>query len=197
MAYNNSIPQPTDIISDSQSDILGNFAAIKTLIDVNHETFGSADEGKHKFVQMPIQGSGPTTAATEMALYTKNDAGGTPQLYVRRDTSGDEIEFTGSTSSQNGWTRLPSGILLKWGRTNPSGVGDSTVTLPTGASIPVFANVFTAFTSLYTTGAGVDVNSVVYLYSLTTTAFSLKTAIRDTGAGSIGSVLVDYLIIGN
>lgn len=55
MAYNQNLPQATDAISDSQSGILGNFQAIKTLVDVNHVTFDdpSGNQGMHKFLQMP------------------------------------------------------------------------------------------------------------------------------------------------
>ncbi len=47
MSYQNNIPQPTDALSQSQSDILNNFAAIQTLIDVDHVDFANINQGKH------------------------------------------------------------------------------------------------------------------------------------------------------
>jgi hypothetical protein len=71
MAYNQSIPQPSDKLRNSQSDLLANFAAIKTLVDINHVTFDVADQGKHKFITFPQQGSTPSFLSGEMGLYNK------------------------------------------------------------------------------------------------------------------------------
>ena len=73
MAYNPNIPQATDTLNSSQGDLLANFMAIQTLIDVNHYDFASANQGKHMFVTMPVQTQSPGTALGEMALFTMND----------------------------------------------------------------------------------------------------------------------------
>ena len=127
MAYQNDIPQPSDAFSKSQQDLLNNFAALKTLIDVNHETFGAANEGKHKWVSLPEQSSGPTTAVNEIALYTK-EVSGASQLFLRNENNGSEVDFTSATKAQNGETVLPSGIKLKWGRGQTNAAGNATVT---------------------------------------------------------------------
>ena len=69
MAYKNTIPTASDLLSQSQDDILNNFAGIKTLVDVNHVTFDAAGEGKHSFVQFPVQSPVPTTGVDEVGLY--------------------------------------------------------------------------------------------------------------------------------
>jgi len=116
MAYSNTIPAAGDLLSQSQADILGNFAAIQTLIEVNHATFADADEGKHKHVSFPEQGADVTVAANEKAIYAKQSAlSGVAELFIRNESDGTVTEFTSSTQNANGWTRLPSGILIKWG----------------------------------------------------------------------------------
>ena len=117
--YKSGIPLATDRLSSSQNDLLNNFTAIKALVDVNHETFanGVSPEGKHKFVTMPEQGAAPATLANEGALYTKVGAtSAVAELFFRRESSGDEIGFTEGTLANNGWTRLPCGLLVKWGK---------------------------------------------------------------------------------
>ncbi len=119
MAYNQNIPAASDRLSVSQADLQGNFQALKTLIDVNHGTFGASDEGKHKFLQLPEQGSAPTVAANEAGLYSAVGAdSAVTELVFRRESNGTAIPFTegslGATQS-TGWCREPSGLIKKWG----------------------------------------------------------------------------------
>lgn len=115
MAYNANIPQPTDQLKVSQADLLANFQAINTFVNVNHEDFGSADQGKHKFLQMPEQGVAPATAADEAGLFGGEGAYSTDsELYFRRENNGDIIAFTEGLNTTPGWCRLPCGILVKW-----------------------------------------------------------------------------------
>jgi hypothetical protein len=73
MAYQANIPQPGDLLSQSQSDLLNNFMALQTLIDINHVDFASGDQGKHKWVTFPVQGAIPPAGsgflAGELGLY--------------------------------------------------------------------------------------------------------------------------------
>lgn len=120
MAYQENKPQSTDTVSTSQSDLLGNFQAIKTLIDVNHATFGSATEGKHPIVHFPMltvtAGSVPAaTTTTEYALYST-----TAGLWVRppdktAGTVKSDINFTESSKASVGWGRLACGVIIEWG----------------------------------------------------------------------------------
>ncbi len=194
MAYQQNIPLATDQLSTSQGDIQANFQAIYTLIGVNHSNFGTANVGKHNFVSLPVQAGNPGTTTTELALYTKTSAlSGLPEAFFQRQNNGTAIEFTSSTASQNGWTRLPSGILLKWGQSNGSGsVG---VALPVGATIPVFANVFVAGVFPFLNGAVSDPNLMATLIGFTTTTVSAWCGPRTTTGSS--AVTFNYIIIGN
>ena len=86
MSYNNSIPQPGDNPSQSQSEILANFQVLDTANSVNHVAFNDVNQGKHKFMQMPEQSSAPTTAANEGALYTK-EANSITALFFRKESN--------------------------------------------------------------------------------------------------------------
>ncbi len=113
----NDVPTPSQRLSDSQPQIQTNFASLKTFIEINHvELADGTNPGKHKFLQMPQQGSAPATSTTEMALYTK-DVSGKPQMFIRRDTNGAEINFTSVTLGSSGTLTLPNGLIMKWGQT--------------------------------------------------------------------------------
>lgn len=170
MAYQQNIPAATDVKSQSQSDIQGNFQAIKTLIDINHVTFGSSDQGKHNLVTFPLTSTSPvapTFAATEEGLYNLvNATTGKNELYVHRQTvdAPTDVPFTASklsntavASSDNGWTYLPSGMLLKWGfKSATTATVAVTPTVTSGG--PNFTRVFAVITAPSDLGTGVNFN---------------------------------------
>src|SRR5271156_6351075 len=137
MVYQNNIPQPTDLLSKSQGDLLNNFAALKTLIDVNHVDFNSADQGKHMWVTLPSQGATPPAgsgfAPTELGLYNAVYTTTTQQeLFINKTNQATvvQVPLSASTLSTNsapaqgtqGWSYLPSGIIIKWGNTMGTGL---------------------------------------------------------------------------
>ncbi len=193
MAYQANIPLSADKFKDSQSDINGNFQAIKTLIDVNHETFGASDEGKHKWVALPVQSVAPTTAADEVALYsTTSSLTGVPELSIRSESAGTAVEFTSKTAASDGWTRLPSGILMKWGASSTLVVDDNIITLPVAATVPAFTTIYNVQLSPQSDGVS-DPNSMMYSYAIDALSFGVWVAKR--GTGSIGTPLVGYYFI--
>lgn len=199
MAYNQNIPQPTNRLKDSQADLLANFQAIKQLVDVNHATFGDVNEGKHKFVTMPEQGASPTTAINEMALFTRQSAlSSVAELVIRRENNGPAVEFTSSTQATNGWTRLPSGILIKWGTASITSRNSlETIIFPVAGTIPVFTAVFTV-QALQTFGAGPSLgqlNTAVSAGNFTTVNFQVFA--RAIGLpGGTPAVSITYVAIG-
>jgi len=159
MAYNSLIPQPTDNLSTSQPQLLANFGAIATAFNLNHTSFNSASPaaGTHMFVEMPNQNaSPPTTIANEVELYCNTSTYTTkPELFFIKQNGNADLplglrlangfEISASNYIQNGgWTRLPSGILLKWGTFSTS-LNTGVVTFPVDASIPIFNNIFTIY----------------------------------------------------
>lgn len=167
MAYNPNIPQPTDLLSQSQSDILDNFQALQTLIDVNHVDFASADQGKHKWCSFPVQGGSPGTLATEVAVFSRVSTLTTNnELCIEYQSNGTVVEMTSMSATNNGWSFLPSGILLKWGTATAAGAGSQTLTYPVAATIPVYG--VDVFIVLLTPTS----NITGYITAKTTTTFT-------------------------
>ncbi len=198
MAYKNNIPQSTDALSQSQSDLLNNFAAIQTLIDVNHVDFASADQGKHKFVTFPVQTVTPTFNAGEIGLYNKLSAvTGVNELFIV-NSAGTTAPLTASQQAAhaNGWTYLPSGVLMKWGNGNAT-AGLYTFVFPAAPGIPAFNNIFSIqITTSYVNAA--DGDGFVRLNSFLApwTTFTVYASHR-TSIGAFGPVAFQYLAIGN
>lgn len=145
--YNGNIPQPTDGQNVSQGQMLINFVSIQSLIDVNHVDFANVNAGKHAFVEMPTQSPVPVTIANEVGMYVQASTfTSQPEIVISKQAGStaplQTYEITSAGYSNPGWSRLPSGILLKWGTF--SGVaGSNTVTFPTGATIPAFTRIYT------------------------------------------------------
>lgn len=191
MAYDQNIPQATDPLKVSQSDILANFQELFTFFGVNHSNFGTLDAGKHLFLQMPRQGAAPATGATECALYSALGAtSAVTELVFRRENNGTSIPFTEGSNAQSGWTRLPSGLVMKWNSVNVSAVNAaadviSTISMP---AAPVLASAFwgiviPAADPLDTTK---DVNAACYVTGLASNQISYKIW-RRAAANSAGT----------
>lgn len=163
MAYNATIPAPTDQLNVSQGQIFNNFAAISTLVNVNHVDFNTADQGKHKFVTFPEQVSPPTAGATEVILYSAQSAFSSRTELIYQ-SAGDliNLELTAGILNSPGWSYLPSGLLLKWDTGLDATGGAQTFLYPTGSDIPVFNNVFALFLTI-TQAGGTDVDAAIYV----------------------------------
>lgn len=190
MSYNPNIPNPNDIPAQSQPQLLANFQAINTLINVNHVSFDDPDQGKHKWVSLPDQIADPVTTATEVAVYgfTSTETSRT-ELAFRRPSNGTVILMTETNGTNNGWTMLPSGILMKWGTTNATG------------ATTINANSFgKAFTTLYTvqlTNQTTTSSSDTYVMGgvIAGTDFNIYVGNRTT-PGTDATANVNWLVIG-
>lgn len=195
MAYKANIPQPTDKLRDSQNDLLNNFDSMNAAFNFNHITFDLAGQGKHKWVSFPEQVAAPATAAAEMALYTQQSTlSGVSELYVRRESSGTEIEFTSGIQATPGWTRLPSGILIKWGASTANGVTAFSLPDDGGATIPDFVTIYSVQLTVVTAG-GTDTDGAVRLVSYAApTTINLYASPRSTAGTK--AVNFEYFVIG-
>lgn len=198
MPYSNNIPQATDRPNNSQPLLLANFAAIDTVVSVNHVTFDdpSGDQGKHKFVSFPEQAASPATAVNEVALFSQQSTYSTEaELAIRKENSGDVVEFTAAGKAGTGWTILPSGILIKWGYSAPA-TGLATITWPVGATIPVFSAVYNVQISyLEATAGDVDV-AAPRLVSFSTTNIVSYLSKRLSAGDSTTTVVLYFVAIG-
>lgn len=179
--YNPDIPQPTDQPSQSQGQILDNFTSINEIWDVNHYTFASANGGKHKFLQLPIQIAAPATGVNEFGMYTASytpEGGGTAvtNLVIKKPDTGQRIPFTASGGNEgNGYSWLASGLLMKWGissitsppYTDPLPRDPQDILYPTSVNTPVFnaaAYAITITNRSNNYGGILDPDTFVYLH---------------------------------
>ena len=117
MSYNSTIPKATDIISQSQSDIQGNFAALAP--------FGNG------YADFTVQSTNAPIVSTDTGLFTKSytatgSAVANNEMFIQTQVNGGASQkifpMTASTLSNTavsvnlaGWSYLPSGLLIKWG----------------------------------------------------------------------------------
>jgi len=202
MAWDPTKPANGDLVFNSvgSTAIRGNFAAIDTAWDVNHVGIGVAThEGKHNAIQMR-EVSTPSTTTNEIALYCINPAltAQGSELYIRRESNGVQIpatasnEFSGIYNSGNGWTFLPSGILIKWGSVNTAG-GDQSINFTTGSAYPAFTEVYRAALTPRDSASG-DSDDAIRLKNITTTTLSYYGSPRTTTGAK--AMTFDWIVIG-
>jgi hypothetical protein len=202
MTYTTNIPVSGDTLGGTRDRIRTNFQEIANVMAENHVAFNDADEGKHKFLQMPVQAAAPATGASEAAFYVKDDGGGVAQFFVKGEQTGSEYQITSiasgadaqiaefgtntnySGSLNGGWSFLPGGLLIQYGLTG-SYSGDST---PTIAFPKAFSEVpYSIQATMLRNVSNVD---VVYIRQApTTTNFQLR-------INQIGSSKIYWIAIG-
>lgn len=187
MPYQANKPQAADQMSISQGDLQNNFLALKALVDVNHETFGSANEGKHAVVAFPEQVPSvvppifpPATTATELAMYAKADGGAT-HLFLRPTgkAAGDDADdinisefiFTPMGVGTSSIT-FPNGLTMKWG----SGNGTGTVNV---AYAVAFTGIYTLQVTTKTVGGVSDNKAFAQIKSYDAAGFEIYCCRRD------------------
>lgn len=129
MPYDAQIPQPNDLLNESQGEFLNNFQAIAALFAVNHYPFGDAKEGKHKFCTFPQQPQPqPMDFATQVQLKSAlNGRTNRPELLYYNNTNRAGKYLTsrltpvaGGTNPQ--WAALGgNGLQMKWGLATATG----------------------------------------------------------------------------
>jgi hypothetical protein len=178
MVFNKNIPQPTDLLDDSQQDLLNNNIALNDSMGVNHYPFDNAtvNNGKHKFIQLPEINAAnpdnptrPATAANEGALYTK-ESGTITRLFWRPENTavgGVEYALTNINpflSSPNGYTFLPNGLLLIFGVHTPGGVPSSSYAI-------TFPNSLTLNAPAYSVTITTNNTTAISITNITNTGF--------------------------
>lgn len=80
------VPNSGQSLGQTRIPINTNFSVIQTAQDVNHVALNSVGAGKHKFLQMPNQGTPPTTAANESGIFAYLDpVNADSEVYFRRE----------------------------------------------------------------------------------------------------------------
>lgn len=199
MPYQQNVPLAANRINDTQPTILGNFQAINAFVNVNHVGFNLADAGKHAVVNYVSQGTFPANdpvafGVTEAGLYNLQ-YNGAPEIFVRKSSAAPgvltSIPMTASQKIVNGWSYLPSGLLIKWGYVNMTG---APVPYPAGAGIPVFNNILTAYVTPYTgtAGAWTAVIRAITVNNITVDTYPIPGATAPVRTNCV----CNYLVIG-
>lgn len=166
------MPQPNDLLSDSQGDILDNFTSLNATYGINHYAFDDTTAGTtglHKYVGMPVRGAAPATLPGEGALYFKNPGTGTALFMVRDNNLGTEVQLTTASvgnvqSSTNGFCWLPGGLFMQWGLSNVV-AGSASINFNT----PFSAQAYNVQITPVRSATNVD---IVYMVSRTATNFT-------------------------
>lgn len=196
--YNPNIPQVGDEPSTTQPQLLLNWGAIQSLIDVDHADFASPNAGKHNKITFPVQCAVPAFAAGEVGLFSLLDATTNTNELTYYNVGGVSTPITASILSTGipglssaGWAYLPSGILLKWG--NAAANGNTVVPFPVAATIPVFNQVFSVQLTPQTVLVG-DSNTAVRLNVFSTVSMTVYGSERTAEVASVAGF--QYLAIG-
>ena len=142
MAYQNNIPKPTDALSQSQGDILNNFAAIQQLIDVDHVDFAASNRGQHYRVTFPVQTMAPSFSAGSVGLYNLAYAATSTNELFYNNATGTNYPISASYVNgvnNSGWAYLPSGCIMIWGTASISAGGNLAVLYSPIGSFPGFS----------------------------------------------------------
>lgn len=188
MTFNPNIPQPNDLISDSQAQLQTNFSQSNSIFNFDHVTFDDAtsiNRGKHRHSTYIEQAVDPTTLANEMAVYSK-DVAGLSRLFYRNESNGSVIPLTGFDPivAFNGRIFLPGGIIMIWGQFPAVGGAGGIFPFP----FPFPTNAFRAFLQAGSIGFTLSVSN------LTPTDITIG---KSNIPPATGNVAVNYLVIGN
>jgi len=129
--YNPNIPTGLINLDVDYKNIQNNFSQLNITFGKNHVPFDdtTTNNGKHKFVEMPVQLLPAGLTANEGTVYTKT-IGTASQLFYTPDNTGNEYQLTRTITASfalfsnnnvysgtltGGWTFLPGGLLLQYG----------------------------------------------------------------------------------
>ena len=212
MAYVNSIPTITQEFQYTAPIIQNNWVEIQNLLIVNHVGFDQTGSGKHAVVDMPPR-SAPSFLPGDAQLFNWGGAYAPTtenELTLRRTTAAGNNVVTIAASilsysnplpavNTEGWTCLPSGIILKWGAIEFDAGGYQPVVFPVDAKIVPFATCLAVIATPFYIGSGnidVNVSVAVNASSVSPTGFSVYCASRTTTGAYPGTPNIYYLAIG-
>lgn len=195
MAFLQNIPLSTDQLSISQGNILNNFSILGAIAGNTNVSSGSLNATSgFNWVYLPPQGATPPAGSSfpvgNVALYSFTNAStGFNELYINKTTTAGVTQIpstasvSGGTNAGNGWTYLPSGLKMAWGR---STTGASTnVTLTYSAELTNFPGFTTAnnipqLTRISAVGA---TSNFVCLTNYNQTTFQVSSSLATIGTG--------------
>lgn len=188
-SYNQNIPNPPNDPADDVGIMQTNAQAIAGIIAVDHVGFNVVNGGTHNQVTFAKNQTAPGFPAGAVADMFANIATG--QSWPFWQNALGSFQMLGpNTSTANGSTFLPGGIILKWGNATTSGSGTPNSTITFGTAFP--ANCFAAVCT--TTETSTNRNFVV-VYGISASQLQV-TAINSGGSAQSG-VSFYWFAIGN
>ena len=159
MTYSNT-PNTGDTLGSTKVPINTNFSLIQAAVSQDHNGMGTGVgvAGKHNVIHLVEQATEGQTTVTEAALYTKTGANGdifsrSPshvdplpageyQLTTFHDASIANFGTNILTGLENhGWTMLPGGLIMQYGRLGFSGTGTKTLNFVMPFTVATFTPV--------------------------------------------------------
>lgn len=122
MTYNPNIPQATDLISNSQAQILANFGQLNTQFGVDHQAFNTGSgngDGTHKKITFDNAPTEPTPAGTVSNIFPLL-VGSNQELFFKNASTeyngAGKVQLTGpSLLATNGYVTLSNALIVQWG----------------------------------------------------------------------------------
>jgi hypothetical protein len=196
MALNN-VPLTGQSLGVTRVPINQNFSVIDTAFSVDHVSYNTSGQGKHNQVTLPVQAGAPTFATGDNGIYNLA-LSGVNEIYLHKQSAAGtkEIPMTASildtvanpAAYSGGYTWLPSGIFLNWGRPTSLG-GIVTVTManpPPNGIINVLVSPFSA------TGGVTQITQVSLQNIISNSQFSVNLGVN----GAVATATFTYLVIG-
>lgn len=125
-SYNPNIPQPNNVLSISQSQLLANFGQLNTQFSVDHSPFwtGSSNgTGHHNQVTFDQAASVPSPSGTQSVIYPTVPAGYSTQEVMFANAT-ESVQMTDSTlNASSGEGFIPGGLQVRCGSGSSNGSG--------------------------------------------------------------------------
>ena len=197
MAYNQNIPQPTDIPANSQDAILNNFislyAAFNPLASGDHVNLNDANAGKHDRMTLTQRAAASTFGATERGFY--NLATG---LFLHDGVTGKSTNITQKAFLSMGlinYFYLPCRLLVKFGFATASENGHYK-TIDLNSAGPAYTSRPFAYVTGYETSGVFCVAGIVPNIGGASTSRYLRISTRTSTGGDLNNGLFFWLTIG-
>lgn len=190
MTFNPLIPQATDLISNSQAQLLANNGQLNAQYGADHDGFNTGSgngSGMHDQVTFLANQSKPSLTRNSVAgvsgLYC-NEVSSVSCLFFQNSTQ--NIQLTGATNVSSKYITLPGGVIMQWGSFTISAgqTQSSTINFPISFPNAIFSVQITTQNSAPTNNAP----------SYTTGGTSNFVAYRP---GTTSNITYTYIAIGN
>lgn len=175
LPYTQNVPEDTQSFQETQPTIQTNFGSIQTLLEENHVMFGDTNQGCHDYLIMPTVTTPPdaVNGSTDLLMYQQ---GSPNQIWLKYPNNavvqltGTQVPSTGTSGP--GWSRFPSGIIMKWGTaTIAKSTSVAPVVFPVGVSIPVFTK-NPSYVKVTPTSTGASTFNKVFVTNIKVNGFS-------------------------